>query len=116
MDLLADENIPGPVIRRLRSDGWNVSAIIDFAPGVDDTLIANQSKSANVVLLTQDRDFGELAFHRGVPVAGVVMMQLERLSLPSQIERVSTFLAAEKDKLIGSFTVLEPASFRRRAL
>ena len=116
MELLAEENIPAPMIKRLRSDGWTVTAIIELAAGDDDYQIAARAIETRVILLTQDRDFGELAFHRGLPIIGVVMVQLERLTLLSQIDRVSAFLASESDRLNNTFTVLEPASVRRRAL
>jgi predicted nuclease of predicted toxin-antitoxin system len=116
MDLFADENVPSPMLRRLRQDGWSVIAMSEIAPGEDDVLVAARANTAGLVLLTADRDFGELTFHRGLPVVGVVLLQLERLSLSAQVERVSTFLAAERANLAGSFTVLEPASVRRRVL
>jgi predicted nuclease of predicted toxin-antitoxin system len=116
MDLFADENVPSPILRRLRQDGWLVIAMSEIAPGEDDELVAARANNAGVVLLTADRDFGELTFHRGLPVIGVVLMQLERLSLPAQVERVAAFLAAERANLAGSFTVLEPATVRRRIL
>jgi predicted nuclease of predicted toxin-antitoxin system len=116
MDLLVDENVPTAVLRRLRQDGWSVIAMSEIAPGEDDMLVAARAKNAGLVLLTADRDFGELTFHRGLPLVGVVLLQLERLSLHAQVERVATFLSAERANLAGSFTVLEPASVRRRGL
>jgi hypothetical protein len=100
MDLFADENVPSPMLvrdRHVRNSSW-------------------RRRRAGCHQSTADRDFGELTFHRGLPVVGVVLLQLERLSLPAQVERVATFLVAERANLTGSFTVLEPANVRRRVL
>lgn len=114
--LVADENVPRPVLDRLRADGWDVDAITDLAPGSPDEQVLARANLERKVLLTQDRDFGELAFSSKLPVAGIVLFELERLSLASQADRLSTVLVAERDGLDGCFLVVEPARVRHRAL
>ena len=92
MKLLADENLPRTVIKRLRQDGWDVLAMSDIAPGDGDDRVIGRAHSAGLILITQDRDFGELAIARALPVVGVVLVELERLSLPLQAERLSECL------------------------
>lgn len=114
--LLADENVPRAVLDRLRADGWSVAAIAELAQGDSDAQVMARADYDSRVLITQDRDFGELAIARGLPVRGVVLLELERLSLSSQAERASVVLSERRNALIGFFTVVEPARVRRRPL
>jgi hypothetical protein len=68
------------------------------------------------VLLTFDKDFGELAWHVGLPASsGVVLF---RLPMPPA-DRVGVILAARIDERadwVGHFTVIEPGRVRMRPL
>lgn len=88
----------------------------DLGPGDDDGRGAARATAAGSILLTQDRDFGELVIARGIKIDGVVLMQLERLALQSQVERMAEVLMAEKDRLRGAFIAVEPTRTRRRAV
>lgn len=114
--LLADEDVPRPVLERLRTDGWSVTAIAEHAPGDTDEQIIVRADHQGWVVVTHDRDFGELTVARGLPVKGVVLLKLERLSLASQAERASVVMAEHVDILVGFFTVIEPGRVRRRRL
>ena len=116
MHLVADENVPRPVIDRLRADGHVIHSISEMSAGLPDIGVLATSHALSLVLMTHDRDFGELAVHQGLPVAGVILLEVERLSLGRQIERISHCLMAAETDWIGYFTVLDAARLRRRAL
>ncbi len=116
MRLVADENVPRPVIERLRADGLAVHSIAEVNAGVPDRAVMQASRERAIILITYDRDFGELAIRDGLPVTGVILLELERLSLDGQVERVSKCLAAGAAEWIGHFSVVESARVRRRPL
>jgi predicted nuclease of predicted toxin-antitoxin system len=116
MDFLADENVPRPVIERLRTDGFTVRSIFEESRGIGDTDVLALADAAGLILITQDHDFGELAILRRMPVAGVLLLELARLSLREQVERVAGFLSIDPADLVGKLTVVEPARVRVRAL
>ena len=116
MELVADENVPRPVIARLRADGHTVDAISEISAGIPDTALMHDAHQQAFILNTHDRDFGELAVHRGLPVTGVILLEVERLSLVAQVEWISKCLAAQGADWTGYFSVIEPARVRRRAL
>lgn len=116
MEFLADENVPGPIIRRLRADGFRVHAIAEERAGSPDPTVLEAAARMGLVLITQDTDFGELAILRQMAVSGVILLELVRLSLAAQTERVARCFADEGERFAGSFTVIEPARVRRRAL
>ena len=116
MKLVADENVPRPVIERLRLDGFAIVSIAEVDPGRADVAVMHEAEDRAFVLMTHDRDFGELAIRQGLPVNGVILLEVERLSLPAQVERVSLCLASPETDWIGNFSVIEPARVRRRAI
>lgn len=116
MDLVADEYVPRAVIDRLRAGGHAVVAISEIDAGIPDTSVMAVSNARSFVLITHDRDFGELAVGQGLPITGVILLETERLSLKAQVERVAGCLADPGAVWTGHFTVIEPARTRQRAL
>ena len=62
---MADESCAGPVIRALRVAGHNVLAIAESAPGARDEAVIARALAEGRVLITEDRDFGELVDAHG---------------------------------------------------
>jgi uncharacterized protein with PIN domain len=75
MDLVANESCAGPVIRALRAAGHDVLAIAESAQGAGDEAVIARTFSEGRVLITEDRDFGELVYARGHWTAGVVFVK-----------------------------------------
>jgi predicted nuclease of predicted toxin-antitoxin system len=116
MDFLADENVPRPIIERLRKDGLTVRSVFEESRGIGDADVLSFANRAGLILVTQDHDFGELAILRRMPVTGVLLLELARLPLSEQVERVAMLLSTEPTKFVGKLTVIEPARVRVRAL
>ena len=116
MAFLADENIPRPIIERLRLDGFTVHAIAEKSAGAADADVLAAANEDGLILITHDRDFGELAILRQMPVLGVVMLEVARLPLKTQVERVAKSVAANHARFAGNLTVIEPGRTRARSL
>ena len=67
MGFLADENVPRPIIERLRTDGFTVRSIFEESRGISDADVLSRADEAGLLLITQDQDFGELAILRRCP-------------------------------------------------
>jgi predicted nuclease of predicted toxin-antitoxin system len=67
MRVLADENFPPPAVAALRKAGWDVFSILEECPGVSDDDVATLCEEQWRILLTFDKDFGELIFPAGCP-------------------------------------------------
>jgi predicted nuclease of predicted toxin-antitoxin system len=66
--LLADQNVPGAVVAALRQQGHDVAWILEDAPGSPDPDVLERAQREMRVVVTFDKDFGELAFRRGLPI------------------------------------------------
>lgn len=77
MNFLADEGCAGPVIRALRKAGHDVIAIAiaEVAAGATDQQVLDRALNENRVLITEDRDFGNLVYAQRRPSAGVVLLR-----------------------------------------
>jgi predicted nuclease of predicted toxin-antitoxin system len=77
MRLLANENIPRRVVAQLRTLGHDVLAAKESMRGDDDRAVLARATAENRLLLTQDKDFGELAFRAGLSAqCGVILFRL----------------------------------------
>jgi predicted nuclease of predicted toxin-antitoxin system len=74
VELVADERCTGPVIRALRAAGHDVIWIAETSPGSPDEEVIEQATQSGRVLITEDRDFGELVFARAYSTAGVLLV------------------------------------------
>lgn len=117
MNFLADENFPVPSIHRLRQAGHDVSAIITDAPGSADRDILVQAAHQQRIILTFDRDFGELIFHFPTEVnTGVVYFRFEPAAPEEPAEVLLRLLDTTEIVLHKHFTVVERRQIRQRAL
>ncbi len=64
MRFLADESCDFAVVRALRSKGFDVLAISEVCPGVEDQQVIELAKEEERILLTEDKDFGRFAYFR----------------------------------------------------
>jgi hypothetical protein len=110
MRLLADENVPRAVIAELRARGADVSAVGEIMAGATDAAVLAHALAQQRVLLTFDKDFGELAARTGGVVLGRLSAPPARLAV-----LVADALAADLP-WTSSFVVIEPGRIRQRPL
>jgi predicted nuclease of predicted toxin-antitoxin system len=112
MNLVADESCAGPVVRALREAGHDVVAIAEVAKGATDEEVLNRALNDKRVLITEDRDFGELVHAHGRPSTGVILVRFHgraRRAKPSMVVAAVAKLGA---RLQDAFIVIEPGRVR----
>jgi len=114
MNLLADESIDKPIVDQLQQDSHNVLYIAGFSPSIDDDTILRRANQNGALLITADKDFGELVFRLGRIHAGVVLIRLAGLSPQAKARIVSAVFANRGDELLNSFSVISPGRVRIR--
>ena len=116
MRFLADENISRLVVERLRASGFDVASVAATSPGASDNDVLAKASSEGRILITEDRDFGEMVVRQRLAVRGVVLLELDRLSNAAEAELVTALLSANANKLVGKLVVIEPGRVRIRPL
>ena len=116
MRLLADENFPGPVVRALRTLGHDVVCVSETMPGATDRDVLRAAQVDRRVLVTCDKDFGELAYGAGLPAqCGIVLFRPAGADPTQDNERMLHALAS-RDDWAGHFAVVTDARIRVRTI
>src|SRR5437867_13116788 len=116
MRFLVDENMPYSAVERLRGLGHDVLAVRDVMRGAPDEDVLAKSRSENRVLVTADKDFGEMIFARRDLAAGVLLVR-SRTSRP--VAKGDVAVRAIDDlgeRLAGSFVVAGEGGTRVRQI
>ena len=116
MRFLADENVSSLVIERLRSGGHDVTSIAETKSGAPDKDILDAADADGRILMTEDRDFGEMVVRQRLGVSGIVLLELDRLSSVAEAHTVAEIVSAQADRLAGNLVVIEPGRIRIRPL
>ena len=116
MRFLANENFPGAAVIALAGAGHDIVWVRDLARGMKDAEVLAWAASEQRILLTFDKDFGELA-RRAAP-GGECGVVLFRIPMPpsDQVGRRLTELLGARADWAGHFSVIEPARVRMRRL
>ncbi|GIV80352.1 DUF5615 family PIN-like protein [Litorilinea aerophila] len=118
MKILADESVDRPIVERLRQNGYQVWYVAEMEPGISDDVVLDLANREEAILLTADKDFGELVFRQGRVTRGVILIRLAGISPIRKAEIVASALAAHGGEMEQAFTVITPGAvrIRRRAI
>jgi predicted nuclease of predicted toxin-antitoxin system len=113
MLVLADENQHPFVVARLREAGLAVEWVRESSRGAKDSDILHRPDIGSLVLVTDDRDFGDLIFNRGYPVPAVLLyLRLNRADPDAIAARVLALLEGEMPS--GQFITITKDGERKR--
>jgi predicted nuclease of predicted toxin-antitoxin system len=116
MNLLADENIPVSIVRALLEDRHDVMWVRDESPGVPDIEVLQLAHRKNRIILTFDKDFGELAIRDQVaPCPGIILVRVFKKTPPDLARYIRDVIGSRQD-WAGHFSVIEDERIRMRPL
>jgi predicted nuclease of predicted toxin-antitoxin system len=114
MNLLADESVEALIVDRLRQEGHEILYVAEMDPGISDEIILSQANRSNSLLITADKDFGELVFRRRLINSGVMLLRLAGLSEQSKANIVAAVFSEYPTEIPEAFTVVSPGMVRIR--
>lgn len=114
MVILADECVDLQIVRRLREENHSVIYMPELGPGVTDEIVLAKANENRAVLLTADKDFGELVFRLGKANSGVLFYRLAGLGSEEKAEQICAAIRKHSEEMHNAFTVLTPAMLRIR--
>lgn len=95
---LADENISPVVVQKLRSLGHDVLFVVESMRGASDAVILRRTRAEGRVLVTWDKDFGQLfADSRVAAPCGLVLFRLSGANAAKDIARIVEVLQSRED-------------------
>jgi predicted nuclease of predicted toxin-antitoxin system len=113
---LVDECVDAALVQRLRGGGHDVLYVAEIASGTTDAQVLRRASDENRLLLTEDKDFGELAFRLRMPVPGLVLLRVEPEGHLFKWTRLEAAIHRFGQRLFGRHVVIEEARFRSRPL
>ncbi len=114
MNLLADESVEREIVDRLRAEGHVTIYVAELSPSISDDEVLDEANMRNALLVTGDKDFGELVYRLGRFHNGVVLLRLAGLSPAAKAEAVASLFRDHAAELVGGFCVISPGSIRIR--
>lgn len=114
MKFLADANTPGLLVNALTSLSHDVFWAYTV-PRTPDVELIEKAAQERRVIITFDKDFGELVFKRGHSVA-VVLIRLRETSIREAVSVVMDLVESEGENLSHLFCVVENTRIRKTAL
>lgn len=112
MKLTADESVDKPIVTTLRNHNFDVYYIAEESPSIEDVDVLSIARHRSEILLTQDKDFGELVYRENRPHTGVILIRLSGLSAEEKAHRVLNAILANLSQLEQAFTVIQKDTVR----
>ena len=116
MQFLADVNIAARVVSALRSFGHDVLYAAEHQAGASDPIWLAKAEAEGRLLLTADKDFGELVFRDRLNTHSVVLLRLEHLTIEQRIARLGEVLSVIEANPEGRFIVVTEGKVRVRTV
>lgn len=114
MKVLVDVSAGQAVAETIRNLGHDAVSVRDVDPRMDDADILAWAVRESRLVVTMDKDFGELVFHSGEPHAGVLLLRMESLRSVDRIRIVTELFEHFTQELPGHFSVYQNGRLRIR--
>ena len=114
MQFIVDESTGAAVVEYLRSLGHDVLSMAETIPQADDSIILDRATTEKRILITNDKDFGELVFRTGQAHWGVILLRLRDESAVNRVRMVKIIVEGYAARLAGHFVVATERGIRIR--
>lgn len=112
MRFIADENIPLKVIEKLKKEGIDIKSVAEISIGLKDEEIINISKKENAIVITFDKDFGEIIFRKSIKPHGIILLRIRPKSVEYIFKFLRWILIESKIKFDKKFIVIKEDKIR----
>ena len=98
----------------MRNSGFDIKSVIEINPGATDAQILSVANEKNRILITSDKDFGELIYFGKLVHNGVILLRLRKDSSQNKINVLHQLIHKYSNQLQDAFTVITEATVRIR--
>jgi predicted nuclease of predicted toxin-antitoxin system len=114
LKFVADENVDALIVAEVRAMGHEVWSVAEQTSGVADEDVLQRASQRDAILVTADKDFGEMVFRQRRASTGVLLLRLGGLPSEAKARLVIDTLTEHGERLIFAFSVLAPQALRIR--
>ncbi len=116
MRFLANENIPVKSSHFLKEQGHNITHIGEDNPSIKDEEVMSIANKEDRIIITFDRDYGNLIFRDGYNAPGVIYLRLQDYTPTSPGEFLQSLINSDQYVFKGYFTVVSETNIRQRKI
>jgi predicted nuclease of predicted toxin-antitoxin system len=109
---LANENVPADAVHAAQAAGIDIVWVRDIMPGATDDAVLAAAVAEGRVLVTFDKDFGEMAFNQGRTASPGVVLLRPRLRSPAFLATFTVAVLNQSVTWEGHFCVARDGRLR----
>ena len=114
LKFLVDVGVSIKVERWLINHGYDTKSVRDINPQMLDEEILRIAVSEKRMVITMDKDFGELVYNSGLPHTGVLLLRLEEAASEEKVKVIENILGKYSNNLLNKFCVFKDEKLRIR--
>lgn len=111
---LVDVGVGKKVEKWLFEHGYDIKAVRDDDPRMKDENILKIANSEDRIVITMDKDFGELVYRSGLTHSGVLVLRLEEAKSDEKVKIIEKIITEYSEKLLNNFCVFQNGKLRIR--
>jgi len=111
---LVDMGVGKRVEDWLLKNGYNIKGVRNINPKMTDKEVLKIAIFEDRMVITMDKDFGELVYNSGLKHSGVLLLRLEDAKVDEKIKIIEKILTVHENKLINNFCVYQQGKLRIR--
>ena len=108
--IVADESVDFRIVVQLRQLGLTVYSIAEQQPSIKDEQVLALANENDALLITEDKDFGELVFRLQLPHRGILLIRIAEAN--QKIASVVRTIAKYHSELLNKFSVINDIKLR----
>jgi predicted nuclease of predicted toxin-antitoxin system len=114
LKFLVDAGVGKAVEEWLRKSGCDTKSVREINPQAKDAEILHLAESENRMVITMDKDFGELVYNSKLTHSGVLILRLEAATGSEKVAILKNILNEYSEKISGKFCVFQDGRLRIR--
>lgn len=112
LKFIVDECLGFLIAKWLTESGYDAISVISQMKGSKDIAILDKALAENRIIITSDKDFGDLVFHKKAQHTGIILIRLQNGTPKNKIKALENLFMHYADQLANNFIVVSEASIR----
>ncbi|MDU9050012.1 MAG: DUF5615 family PIN-like protein [Candidatus Electrothrix sp. Rat3] len=112
LSFLVDVGVGKAIEEYLQEEGYDTKAVRDVDPCMEDEEIIRLAHSEKRMVVTMDKDFGELVYHSSMKHCGVLLLRLEDAASHEKLQVIQFIMEHYFDRIRNCFCVFKNDKFR----
>ena len=111
---LVDVGVGVQIEHYLKTQGYDIKAIRIIDCRMNDVDIIHLAVIENRMIITMDKDFGELVYHSKMEHCGILLLRLENATGLEKVQVMANILIKYSNQIYGNFCVFQNDRLRIR--